>query len=650
MCIPLISLTRKGIVWGPTTWTPDCEQAFHAIKTALTEAPVLALPDFSYPSEFEVICDASDVGIGAILVQFGRPIAFESKKLTGAELNWSTGDQELWATIHALKVWRCYLEGVKFNLVTDHHPLTALQTQPSLSRRQARWSEFLQRFDFIWHYRPGRTNAADPLSRLPYLKYLKATRVVNLDNLPGPPPLGKRTRKTPARFEQDTVTETPAAKKPRVQEPKPHKVSPPTRKGKMPDLHPASSPTARAQAPRQEDLMKALKAGYDNDSWFSNTTNTSPLRFENELWMKDHQVVDPNIPWVRRSILYELHDTPYSGHGGQRKTFEAVTRSFWWPHLRQDIIQYIAACEACQRNKSVNRPPAGLLQPLPIPESPWDSISMDFVTGLPLTPYGNDAILVVVCRLTKMVHILPTTTTVDSLQVAHLFKDHIWKLHGIPLDVVCDRGSVFVGTFMKELFRLLDTKHNSSTAFHPQTDGQTENVNKVLEDMLRHYVMGLPQKHWDTHLATAEFAINNSYHESIGTTPFRLDYGRDPRLPLSTGVPSTRVPSAASFVRTLTSDLADAKLHLEAAQQRHKRYADEHRRDVTFHVGDQVLLRTTNIKLRDKEDSSTTKKLLPRWIGPFTVTKAVGKVAYKLQLPDKWTLHPVFHVSLLKPY
>jgi hypothetical protein len=201
---------------------------------------------------------------------------------------------------------------------------------------------------------------------------------------------------------------------------------------------------------------------------------------------------------------------------------------FWWPGVRHYVKDYVRCCEACHRNKSSNQKPAGLLQPLPIPKWPWDSVSMDFVTGLPVMPKGHDAIIVFVDRLTKMVHLVATTTNVDATGTAALFRDHVWKLHGLPLDIVSDRGSVFVGKFFTALLGLIGVTHNRLTAFHPQTDGQTERVNRVMEEMLRHYVMNSSQLTWELGLSAAEFAINNSYHESIGTTPFRANAGRDP--------------------------------------------------------------------------------------------------------------------------
>jgi hypothetical protein len=207
-----------------------------------------------------------------------------------------------------------------------------------------------------------------------------------------------------------------------------------------------------------------------------------------------------------------------------------------------------------------------------------------------------------------------------------------------------------VARFMTELLRIIGTQHNRTTAFHPQSDGQTERVNRVLEEMLRHYVGGLRHRDWDKCLSAAEFAINNSHHESTGTTPFRLNFGRDPRLPLSLPQSQSPVPHAAAFADRMKKGLADAKNCLQAAQQRQKMYYDQKRRDVTFQVGEEVLLSTKNISLRRPGDKGSTHKLMPKYIGPFKIKHVVGRGAYALTLPPHLKVHPVFHVSLLRPF
>lgn len=654
---PLTHLTRKNVLWTPHTWNDACQTAFDGIKQALVQAPVLALPDFGQPFTMEVICDASTAGIGAVLTQDGKALAYESKKLTDAEKKWTTTEQELWAVVHALHVWRCYLEGLPFTVVTDHNPNIYFQTQPNLSRRQARWSEYLQRFDFKWEYRPGRTNVADPLSRNTAVVLnsimLKGvtTRLQTRSASAAAPqaPTGPRSRKRRASAavgvpatQADPLVWDATAREP-VDSPEKDVTIGASAASPVPLLKAVGAPVAS-----DGDVVRLMQQGYANDPWFVHTTNTSLLSFKDGLWWRGQQVVVPDVHGLRQEILHELHDAPYSGHPGVSKTLRSVQRMYWWPALRADITKYVHTCVSCQRNKASTQKPAGKLQPLPIPAAPWSSVGMDFITHLPKTATGFTAIVVFIDRLTKMVHLAPTFDTVTAEGTADLFFNNVWKHHGLPDDLVTDRGSVFTGSYFTEVLRLVGTKHNRTTAYHPQSDGQTERVNRVLEDMLRHYVGSLRHGDWDKCLPAAEFAINNSFHESIGTTPFRLNYGRDPRLPLS--IPTSPIPAAARFADQMEEGLTQAKRCLQAAQQRQKVYYDSRRRDVSFQEGEEVLLSTKHINLRRTGDKGSTPKLLPKWIGPFRITTVIGKGAYKLDLPSNMKIHNVFNVALLKAY
>ncbi|KAJ9514317.1 hypothetical protein QJQ45_012336 [Haematococcus lacustris] len=271
---------------------------------------------------------------------------------------------------------------------------------------------------------------------------------------------------------------------------------------------------------------------------------------------------------------------------------------------------------------------------------------MDFVVKLPKTAAGHDSILVIVDRLTKMVHLAPTVEKVNGEDVARLFYDNVFKLHGMPLEIISDRDPRFRGQFFSGLCDIMQTKQCLSTAFHPQSDGQTERMNKVMEDMLRHYV-GVEYVDWDKFLSSAEFAINNSYNSSIGTTPFRLNNVKDPNVPVTLKLDATTNNAAQNFARVMKDNLEKAKLALDAARKRQKAYYDlMHRDENEIVVGSEVLLRTKHLKFKNPG----SPKLLPLYIGPFQVTQKVNDVAFRIKLPETFKIHDVFHVSKFKPF
>ena len=550
-------------------WTPGYQQAFESLKTSLITAPVLAVPDFAKP--FEIEADASDFCLGAVLLQDGHPIAYESRTFIPAERNYPTGERELCAVVHALKIWRCYLWGNRFTVKSDHEPLKYLQSKGTLSPRQARWSEFLSAYDYVWIYKKGSTMMADALSRMP--------------------------------------TAVCAA------------------------VH---------NADLQSPLFKAIAEATGRDKWFKQAANTRHLIRRGECWYKGRKLVVPQA--VRQLLLEELHDAPYSGHRGTTKTVELISKAYWWPRMRAEILHHVRTCATCQLTKARQVQPGGLLQPLPIPEDRWEAIAMDFITDLPCTKSGKDAILVFVDRLTRMVLFAPCTKDIDAVRTAKLLRDYVFCNHGLPRSIVSDRDPRFTSKVWTELMRLLGTRLDMSTAFHPQTDGLTERYNRVLEEYLRSYI-GATYDDWDEWLALAQFAVNNSKQESLRATPFFLNFGRHPRTPVSLQCDSD-VPGAEEFAASMHEAINKAKSALQAAQQRQKATADGRRRHVDFAVGEEVALDSRNLTLR----TTGPNKLLPKYVGPFRVLEKIGKVAYKLDLPDSMKCHPVFHVSLLHKY
>ena len=483
---PLTDMTSDSFEYDWENWCEPELAAFNTIKQLLTEPPVLALPDLD--GEFTVMSDASLRGCGAVLMQEGRVIAYCSRKFTPAERNYTTGEQELLGLITALREWRCYLEGAPVILITDHNPLTYLDSQDQLSRRQVRWVEFLSRFQYRIVYQRGAVNVADPLSRHPAFAACVSLAAV----------LTRSRAREPAGAPSGGGETTPA----------------PAHDGAEVDRMEVDDEAPVAP------LLDAIKRAYASDPACHTPQFTSEfVRDDEGVWWLHNKVVVPAAPDLRTRIIREHHDVPWAGHRGVARTVELVSRQFWWRTLRGDVAVYVRSCDACQRNKASNQPTGGLLQPLPVPERPWDSVSMDMVVKLPKTARGHDSILVFVDRLTKYVHIVPTTEAMEAKGFARLFVQHVFANHGLPRTLISDRGTVWNNKFWRHVSKLLRVKHLMSTAYHPQTDGQTERTNRTLQDVLRNYV-NAAQSDWDRWLPIVQFAINNSYQDSVQSTPF----------------------------------------------------------------------------------------------------------------------------------
>jgi hypothetical protein len=364
---------------------------------------------------------------------------------------------------------------------------------------------------------------------------------------------------------------------------------------------------------------------------------------EGVVWFKDRLCV-PDIKSIQELILKEVHETAYSIHPGREKMYQDLKTRFWWYGMKREIAEYVARCDSCQRIKAEHQKPAGLLQPLQIPQWKWDEIGMDFIVGLPHTRAGYDSIWVIVDRLTKATHFIPVKTTYNSAVLAELYMSRIVCLHGIPKKIVSDRGTQFTSHFLQQLHEALGTHLKFSSTYHPQTDGQTERTNKILEDMLR--ACALQDKlGWDKRLPYAEFSYNNSYQASLKMSPFQALYGRNCRTPLHWDQPDERQVFGPYIF--LEENIRMVRENLKAAQSRQRSYADTRRRELSFEVGDYVYLKVSPI--RGTKRFGVKGKLASRYIGPYQIQARRGEVAYQLSLPENLSaVHDVFHVSQLK--
>ncbi|GJR74756.1 putative nucleotidyltransferase, ribonuclease H [Tanacetum coccineum] len=358
---------------------------------------------------------------------------------------------------------------------------------------------------------------------------------------------------------------------------------------------------------------------------------------------KGNQLCIPHTS-LRLKIIKELHG---EGHVGRDHTLQLVQASYFWPTMRKEVDRYVKRCRICQVSKGTATN-AGLYIPLPVPVQPWVDISMDFVLGLPRTQRGNDSIFVVVDRFSKMVHFIPCKKTTNAVNVAQLFFRDVYRLHGLPSSIVSDRDTRFLSHFWRSLWKMVNTQLNFSSAYHPQTDGQTEVVNRSLGNLLR-CLVGDHVKAWDQKLSQAEFAHNHAVNRSTGFSPFQVVYSAQPRGPLdlmSLPVFGSVPKKMQDFVEGLHEVHKAIRDNLVRANSKYKHDADQKRRQVDFEVGDFVWAVLT----KDRFPVGKYNKLSAKKIGPLEIVKKINSNAYRLKLPSHIRCSDVFNVKHLLPY
>ena len=520
--------------------------------------------------------------------------------------------------------------------------------QKELNSRQARWALKLAAYDFEISHRAGKTNPADPPSRRPDYEGVSPLNTKLLPTLQNK--LTLWTGSEPSSRAQEVATAlAPALQIAGVKVVIPRK--------EVRDIHEG------AYDDTQRPIKAIIRDLQNSDTWV-NEFRTQALdrpagkrRMRSSAWALDPEglvrldgrLYVPGDSALREELISKCHDDPLAGHFGAEKTLELLARKYHWHGCADQVKKYCQTCDVCQRIKAPRHRPYGELKALPLPKKPWKELSMDFITGLPPSKRRGivyDAILVVVDRFTKMVRYLPTTKTVDAAQLAELLFEEVALRYGMPEGIVSDRGSIFTSGFWSSLCYHAKIKRRLSTAFHPQTDGQTERQNQALEQYLRAFATD-KQADWAKQLPMAEYAYMNSHHSSIGTTPFYMMYGYHPeiRWEPEDGPLKGEVPAANERIKQLQASRdALAECWRKVSESQAKYYNAKHT-PKKYNVGDLVMLSTKN--LNQKRPS---KKISPKFVGPFRIEDKVGGQAYRLTLPSTYRIHNTFHVSYLEPY
>jgi len=624
---PMSDLVGKDLRWK---WGADQDAAFEQLKKALTTAPILAPPNPDEP--FIVTCDASDIGVGACLSQGTgkdeRVIAFMSRKLNDTQRRYEVHDRELLSVKLALEKWRHHLQGPhRVKVYTDNWATKFILTKPQLTPRQARWMAVLYEFNLDIEHKPGSANViADALSRRP--DHAADCMTLQLGAL------------TVGEFTTDG----------------------------FPDGVLRLNATT-LQIGVAVDVIQRVQAAAAQDAVYQRVmTDLSPnkrpgKRYRRDFVIKDgllykvngedHRLYVPQCA-LQHELLQQAHDGPMAGHLGRDKMFSRLSDNFYWPRMKMQVQDYCRTCPVCQAAKSTSQKQLGLHQPLAIPEWIGQSVSMDFIVELPRSIRGHTAILVIVDRLTKRVALEPTTTHVTAQETAYLFSKAWFSLGmGLPQEIVSDRDPRFLSDFWQHLHQQLGVKLSMSTPYHPQTDGQTERVNRTLEDMLRSYVSPY-QTDWDSYLPSAAHAINTAQQDSTKAAPLKLCQGWLPSDPVTVANPRSsagRPPqSTTEHLKFVTEGVQQAKECLLQAQQRQANAVNKGRRAASFQVGDKVYLSAAFIK--QIMPVSATAKLAHRFVGPFQISKVVSEgSAYQLALPKEYSaMHNVVYVGHLKAY
>ena len=612
-------------------WDDKCQNAFDNIKLAFKTNPILRLPDFDKP--FILHTDSCDHSLGGALLQaHGEhllPCAYHSRSFNGAEMNYNVRDQEGLALVDTFKKFSHYLRGSRFTCVcnTDHESLKYLNNDKPLEGRLGRWQEYLNGYDYsIIPIKGPKNLIADGISRSITLHTAKTAIVVN----------------TPAdaieRLTNDTYT---------------------TRIGAMFTVH--DTRMENMDYANCKDFASAFNNLGTND--IITQTLGDPLyryysRVHDQLY---YRMPDGSYPLcipstmktesgdsLRELLIMECHDSPYMGHRGRLRTYAEMRPLFYWPGMRKMIENYVASCEICMRAKASTRGESGRLKPNEVPRERMDSISMDLIVGLPES-IGCTMVVVVVDRLSKKIFGIPLKSTITAMQLADILYANIFSEFGIPLQIISDRDSKMTSAVWRNFFSIIGCQLTMSYSYHQRFDGQTEVMNRVIEQILRCYI-NFNQDNWYDLLPYVLSAVNNSINPSTKLSPNQIFYGRSIMRPVNI---LSRVQDALPEVKDYFTRVHDyTLLGQDYARTAMIAFSSRHFKDLArtvdprLTVGSKVMIDASNMIMPGHRDRPS-KKLLAKRLGPRTIIKKLSDVSFRVDMPRPWRVHCDFHAKNL---
>ncbi|UYV69112.1 hypothetical protein LAZ67_6002474, partial [Cordylochernes scorpioides] len=595
---PLHEVLKKD---NKFTWNSGQQDAFDSLKKALMSEPVLAYFEEQLPTELHT--DASGYGIGAVLVQINdgkeRPVGYASRTLSKAERNYSTTERECLAAIWAINKFRPYLFGREFVIVTDHHALCWLSNLKDPTGRLVRWALKLQEYNVTVVYKSGRKHQdADCLSRNPLQLESEEAYNDEDDDIPSITAL--------------TCFEAEQRKDPKI-----------------------------SKLIEETERFGAESKGYEMLKGTLYKNNFDPLGNQHLLVVPRH---------LRLELLKSLHDAPTAGHLGFSKTYERVKNKYFWPGLLRDIRRYVAHCKECQRKKQSTQKPPGLLKAIPPATSPFQRVGMDLLGRFPKSDTGNKWIIVCTDYLTRFA-ITKALPTGEAKEAAKFLMEDVVLKHGAPREIITDRGRVFQSKLIAELTNQCSSIHRFTTAYHPQTNGLTERLNKTLANMIAMY-LSVEQKDWDVILPYVTFAYNTAKQDTTGFTPFKLIHGREAETTVDTLFPNPHEDLQEDYSQKIASRVEEtrqlARLETLKAQEKDKARYDSKHEAMDYNVGDLVWIFIPIRKV------GLSEKLMKRYFGPYRVTRKLSDVTFEVEPVDQPTrrrqTRDLIHVLRMKPH